>query len=69
VNVGYMRIYDRWGNLMFDKIDLKPGDEQDGWDGTYKGEPLLPGVYVYIAELQYEDGLKEAIKGDITIVK
>jgi len=68
INIGYLRIYDRWGNLLFDKTNLIPGDESTGWDGTFNGSPLLPGVYVYTAELQYED-LNETIKGDITIIK
>jgi len=29
---------------------------------------MMPGVYVYIAELQYED-LNETIKGGITILR
>jgi len=68
VNIGYLRIFDRWGNLLFEKNDLTPGVEDDGWDGRFNGEPMLPGVYVYIAELQYED-ITETIKGGITIVR
>ncbi|MEP6794136.1 MAG: gliding motility-associated C-terminal domain-containing protein, partial [Saprospiraceae bacterium] len=68
VKIGYLRIYDRWGNLLFNKIDGTPGVFTDGWDGTFDGKPLLPGVYVYTAELQYED-LSETIKGGITIIR
>ncbi len=68
VNIGYMRIFDRWGNQLFDKSNLQPGVEEQGWDGRFKGELMLPGVYVYIAELQYED-ITETIKGGITIVR
>ncbi len=68
IKIGYLRIYDRWGNLLFNKIDGTPGVDTDGWDGTFDGKPLLPGVYVYAAELQYED-LSETIKGGITIIR
>ncbi|MEO6132553.1 MAG: gliding motility-associated C-terminal domain-containing protein, partial [Saprospiraceae bacterium] len=68
VNIGFLTIYDRWGNMLFNKIDGTPGVETDGWDGKFNGSPVSPGVYVYIAELQYED-LTETVKGGITVIK
>lgn len=38
----HMEIFDRWGEKIFETDDL-----QNGWDGTYKGSPASPGVYVY----------------------
>lgn len=35
-------IYDRWGNVMFQSDDI---DQK--WDGSYKGLPVMPGVYMY----------------------
>ncbi|RMG91719.1 MAG: hypothetical protein D6706_17965, partial [Chloroflexi bacterium] len=37
-----LRIFDRWGQKLFESNDIN-----QGWDGTYKGEPLPPGVYTY----------------------
>jgi len=37
-NVPVMRIYDRWGGLVFEGKNLKAGDETMGWDGTIKGQ-------------------------------
>jgi len=35
-------IYDRWGNRVFVTADA------DGeWDGTYEGEPAMPGMYLW----------------------
>ena len=34
-----LRIYDRWGNLVFEADDI-----EDGWDGTFNGEPMNSGV-------------------------
>lgn len=39
----YMRIYNRWGQLIFETDT--PFDTF--WDGTYKGEPVPAGVYTY----------------------
>lgn len=37
------KIYNRWGQLMYDH---EAGDELS-WDGKYKGEACSPGTYVY----------------------
>jgi gliding motility-associated-like protein len=68
-NIGYLRIYDRWGNQLFEQNDLTPGNELEGWDGKFRGEPMAPGVYVYVAKLEYEDGYTETAKGEVTIVR
>ncbi len=68
ININYLRIYDRWGNQLFDKSNLTPGIDTEGWDGRFNGELMLPGVYVYVAELQYED-LAEKIQGGVTIIR
>ena len=68
LHINYLRIYDRWGNMLFDKSDLTPGVKEEGWDGTHDGKRIMPGVYVYSAELVYED-ITETINGPITIVK
>lgn len=36
------KVYDRWGELIFETKD-----KNIGWDGTFKGQPALSGVYVY----------------------
>jgi gliding motility-associated-like protein len=60
----HIYIFDRWGNLL---------QELEGseicWDGTYKGEDLLPGVYVYRAEITTDNGVTLIKAGDITIVE
>jgi gliding motility-associated-like protein len=40
-----MEIYDRWGALIF-----KSDNVNDKWDGTYQGEPVPPGMYVYMVQ-------------------
>lgn len=35
-------VYDRWGNRVFE-TDFAAGS----WDGTYEGEPAMPGVYLW----------------------
>ncbi len=64
-----MEVYTRWGDLVFRRANFQPNIPEDGWDGTFKGERLNPGVYVYRIEILYGDDLKETVFGDITIIR
>ncbi|HXR81802.1 MAG TPA: gliding motility-associated C-terminal domain-containing protein, partial [Saprospiraceae bacterium] len=68
-NIAKLNIYDRWGNQLFGKTDLPPNIENRGWDGRFHEQDMPPGVYVYTAELVYEDGVKETVTGNITLVR
>lgn len=64
-----MRIFDRWGNLLFDRSDLAPNDIQQGWRGQVNGRTLAMGVYIYFVELEYTDGTTEIFKGEVSIIR
>lgn len=64
-----LSIYDRWGNKLFDAKDIPPGDPAFGWNGTFGGRALQPGVCVWVAEILYKDNTSEVVSGDVTIVK
>jgi gliding motility-associated-like protein len=68
--INYLRIYDRWGELVFQKQDLVPSnDPSQGWDGTFNNKPVQTGVYVYISEIVFEDGAKLLYRGDIMVAR
>ena len=62
-------IYDRWGNLLFTAKDLSPTQTTSFWNGTFKNQPVVPGVYVYQIELLFKDGSTEQRAGDVTVLK
>ena len=62
-----MTIYDRWGNQIFRKENYTTEIGQ-GWDGTFKGQELNSGVFVYFIEVLENDVIKP-FYGDVTIVK
>ena len=65
-----MRVYDRWGELVFASEENHPAsDPSYGWDGSFKGEPVNPGVFVYVVEVLFINGTNEQIGGDVTIVR
>jgi len=71
VSINYIRIYDRWGNLVHNEENLTPNPAGAGdWDGYYKGDPLNPGVFAYLVSVTFiDDNTTLVYKGDVTIVK
>ncbi len=63
-----LRVYDRWGNLLFEKKDLPLGDEAQGWDGKFNGARVGAGTYVYVAEIEFIDNEILIFKGDVNVV-
>lgn len=69
VRVQYLRIYDRWGSLLFENQDISPNIPELGWDGTDRGHAVTPGVYAYETKVLYRDGQTEVFVGDVTVLK
>ena len=67
--VNYLIIFDRWGEVIYEARDFMPMDLDFGWDGTFLGKTMNVGVFVYITEIEFIDGVKEVYKGDITLMK
>jgi gliding motility-associated-like protein len=68
VKANYMRVFDRWGELLYEKTDILPGELQ-GWDGYFRGKVVDSGVLVYIIEVTFEDNITLLYRGDLTVVK
>jgi gliding motility-associated-like protein len=64
-----MLVFNRWGALVFSKENFTPNNEQDGWDGSFSGNPLASDVYTYLFELELNTGKTEKIWGDVTLMK
>jgi gliding motility-associated-like protein len=58
------RIYDRLGNRVFETTDAKIC-----WDGLHNGEPLNPGVFVYVLNATLTSGETVERQGNITLVR
>lgn len=62
-----LRIYDRWGSLVFERANFKIDDKSTAWDGRYKGEPVPMGVYVYFVEMSCNEKTFTQ-KGSVTVM-
>lgn len=58
------RIYDRWGELMFETTN-----QSEGWDGKYKGLDCDPAVFVYYLEMKCKEEETYFEKGNITLIR
>ena len=59
-----MKVFDRWGEKMFES-----NDRQQGWDGTYNGKYVQAGVYVYEMTVTYLDGQTVHRNGAVTVLR
>ncbi len=67
--VKVLRIYSRWGELVYEGFDFPPNDTAYGWDGQFRGQPASPGVYVYYAEVAFLDDEQSSFAGDLTLIR
>lgn len=58
-------IFNRWGEKVFESNDLN-----FKWDGTYRGELLGPGIFVYSLVVSFVDGYRlENQKGSLSLIR
>ncbi len=75
--VEVMRIFDRWGDQVFENKDFPPNVASEGWNGLINGRPVINGVqaghnanvFVYMIKVRFKDGKKEVFEGDIHLIR
>jgi gliding motility-associated-like protein len=63
------RIFNRLGEVVFERSDFPPNEPTYGWDGRLRGVLSPSAVYVYTAEVVCDNGLSFIYKGNITVLK
>ena len=69
VTIKSFQIYSRWGDIIFEAYDFLPNDPTYGWDGNYRGQTMNPAIFVWYAEIEFQDGRVELFKGDIALIR
>ncbi len=64
-----INIYDRWGNLVYQRENIMDLSVWQGWNGKHHGADAITGVYVYISTFLALDDKEEQISGDITLIR
>ncbi len=50
-----LEVFSSWGNLVFSSTRLENGQVAEGWDGTYEGQPLPTGTYIWRITARFSD--------------
>ena len=64
-----LKVFDRWGNVVYVSQTVEINNSSSGWDGTYNGQEVEQGVYVYLVEVLLGDGSVDVYHGDLTVVR
>lgn len=67
--VRYFRIYNRWGELVFEKNNFNANDPSTGWDGKVKGKDVNPEVFVWLCEVICDKGTGTLFKGNVAVLR
>jgi gliding motility-associated-like protein len=60
-----VKIFDRIGEKVYESNDMN-----FKWDGTFKGKPCNPAVFVYLIDVVYIDDVPDKLyKGSITLLR
>lgn len=60
-------VYDRWGNSVFNQNNIPP--QALLWDGSFNGQAVASGVYVFIVKARTFSGKEKVFSGDITVME
>jgi gliding motility-associated-like protein len=64
-----LRIFNRWGEVVFEQTNFPVNDPVYGWDGKYKGHEAVPDVYVYQVEVFCDNSQIIQLDGNIALIK
>jgi gliding motility-associated-like protein len=58
------QVYNRFGQIIYYNTDVT-----QGWDGTFKGQPLQPDNYIWVAKATDYTGKKILRKGSVVLIR
>jgi gliding motility-associated-like protein len=64
-----MKIFNRWGELVFEKKDVTPNNASDGWNGFFKGMQAPTDTYVYQLEVLCTNTQVLKFNGTISLIR
>ena len=64
-----MQIFNRWGELVYERRNFDLNQTTAAWDGTYKGVALGPDVFVYVIQAYCSNNEPLTYKGNVTLLR
>jgi gliding motility-associated-like protein len=62
-------IYNRWGQIVFQKSNFAPNDASSAWDGTFNGQPAPSDVYIYTIQILCNNATLIPYHGNVTLIR
>lgn len=67
--LNHFQVFDRWGELVFSTMETNAAPGSIKWDGTFKGQKLDSGVFIWFAEFEISGGATEFASGEVLLLK
>jgi len=64
-----LRIFNRWGEVVFENREVPVNNPGSGWNGNYKGKPAQSDVYIYQLEILCANGELIKYSGNIALIR
>lgn len=68
-SVKSFRIFNRWGQLVFERSNFNIEEPRYGWDGRLNGQLVNPDVFVYVVEMVCDTNETFTIKGNVMLLR
>lgn len=64
-----IKVFSRWGEVVFEKSNFSANDQSAGWNGSFKGKQLPSDVFVYIMQVLCDNNSTLTFKGNIALIR
>jgi gliding motility-associated-like protein len=64
-----LRVFNRWGEIVFEQRDFPTNNPSYGWNGTYKGNKASADVYIYQVEVFCENSEIIRFEGNVALIQ
>jgi gliding motility-associated-like protein len=67
--IASLTIFNRWGQIVFQRKDFAANDPSAGWDGNFNGQKAAADVYVYTVEIICDNSSLVPYHGNVTLIR
>lgn len=64
-----LRVFDRWGSLVFQSPEGSTNQSEIGWNGKSRGKMMRSGVYIWTAEIVSLAGTPQLVSGEVSLIR
>jgi gliding motility-associated-like protein len=69
VNILTMKVFDRWGSLVFEANNIPTNDPEYAWDGSFLKKDAQSSIYTYYIEIEDFRKKMQIYKGDVMLIR